>query len=518
MTNSEDQLNSVVQSALEIASPSKRKEFLDKSCVGKPGLRTRLQAIVDAVPANKPQEHSPVRGSEDSVLRSIAPQRVPNVVLDDSLLEEAQPIIQPTSVEIPKTIESSRYQLQGEVARGGMGVVLKGRDTDLGRNLAIKVLLDEHKENPQVIQRFIEEAQIGGQLQHPGIAPVYELGQFEDRRPFFTMKLIKGETLAYLLSSRRSVEQDRSKLLGIFEQTCLALAYAHNRRVIHRDLKPANIMVGAFGEVQVMDWGLAKVLSDSEHGIAKPNVANEGKSIIATFRSAGSDAPLPLAGSIGSQASDTQLGSAMGTPAYMPPEQALGDVDHMDRRSDVFGLGAILCEILTGEPPYVADDIRALMRLACRGNIDDCSKRLDACGADAELVELTKDCLAFEPKDRPKDAGDVAAHLTSYLESVESKIKQTEIERAEQTARAKEEVKRRKVTLALAASVLLLLALGGSGWMLHLNQVTTDKPLPSVSSKIFSTMPSCIAHSQTMPIWLCERKSWNWHYSPRWQR
>lgn len=475
MTNQDEHLYSVVQSAIEIASPSDRKEFLNRSCVGKPGLRTRLQAIVDALPENEPQSENPIRSSEDSVLQSIAPNRAPSVVLDDSLLLEAEPVIQPTSVEIPKTIESSRYQLQGEVARGGMGVVIKGRDTDLGRNLAIKVLLDEHKDNPQVIQRFIEEAQIGGQLQHPGIAPVYELGQFEDRRPFFTMKLVKGETLAYMLSGRRSIEQDRSRLLGIFEQVCQTMAYAHSRHVIHRDLKPANIMVGAFGEVQVMDWGLAKVLSEKDSCNAKPKGANEGKSIIATFRSAGSDAPLPLAGSAGSRASDTQLGSAMGTPAYMPPEQALGDVDHMDRRSDVFGLGAILCEILTGEPPYLADDIHALMRLACRGNIDDCSKRLASCGADGELVQLVKDCLAFESRDRPKDAGEVAYRLTAYLESVESKIKQTEIQRAEQSARAKEEVKRRSVTLALAASILFLLALGGSGWMLHMNQVAEQQ-------------------------------------------
>ena len=481
MNNNDKHLVSVVQSAVKIASPSQRKEFLDKSCAGKPGLRTRLQAIVNALPEdnalpeNVVQESRAVRGCEDSVLQSIAPERPPNVVLDDSLLQEAEPVIQPTSSEIPKTIDSSRYQLQGEVARGGMGVVLKGRDTDLGRNLAIKVLLDEHKENPQVIQRFVEEAQIGGQLQHPGIAPVYELGQFEDRRPFFTMKLVKGETLAYMLGGRRSVAQNRSKLLGIFEQVCQTMAYAHNRRVIHRDLKPANIMVGAFGEVQVMDWGLAKVLSDSRSNNPKPAVPSDGKSIIATFRSAGSDAPIPLVGSVGSNASDTQLGSAMGTPAYMPPEQALGDVDNMDRRSDVFGLGAILCEILTGQPPYVADDVHGLMRLACRGNIDDCTKRLDSCGVDAELVELTIECLAFEQKDRPSDASEVAARLMSYLESVELKIKQAEIERAQESARAVEEGKRRRVTLALAACILLILVLGGSGWMLHLNQVADRK-------------------------------------------
>ena len=110
-----------------------------------------------------------------------------------------------------------------------------------------------------MLQRFVEEAQIAGQLQHPGITPVYELGQFADKRPFFTMKLVKGQTLAALLAVRKDVTDDRTKFVGIFAQVCQTLAYAHARGVIHRDLKPSNVMVGAFGEVQVMDWGLAKV-------------------------------------------------------------------------------------------------------------------------------------------------------------------------------------------------------------------------------------------------------------------
>ncbi len=150
---------------------------------------------------------------------------------------------------MPKQDADSRYRLDGEIARGGMGAILKGRDTDLGRDLAIKVLLDQHKDKPEVVQRFVEEAQIGGQLQHPGIAPVYELGQFKDKRPFFSMKLVKGETLSKLLADRKEAVAERGKFIGIFEQICQTMAYAHSRGVIHRDLKPANIMVGAFGEV-----------------------------------------------------------------------------------------------------------------------------------------------------------------------------------------------------------------------------------------------------------------------------
>ncbi|MGB4708119.1 MAG: serine/threonine-protein kinase, partial [Fuerstiella sp.] len=214
--------------------------------------------------------------------------KVPRVALRESAAEGEDPISKPNSPEVPKSDSDSRYRLDGEIARGGMGAILKGRDTDLGRDLAIKVLLDSHKDKPDVIQRFVEEAQIGGQLQHPGIAPVYELGQFADKRPFFSMKLVKGQTLA----DREDATEDRGKFIGIFEQVCQTMAYAHSRGVIHRDLKPANIMVGAFGEVQVMDWGLAKVLSSG--GVADEKKAHDkqqGQSIIQTMRSTGSDAP-----------------------------------------------------------------------------------------------------------------------------------------------------------------------------------------------------------------------------------
>src|SRR5439155_23792537 len=132
-----------------------------------------------------------------------------------------------------------RLQLLGEIARGGMGAVLKGRDVDLGRDLAIKVLLEQHRDNPELTRRFVEEAQISGQLQHPGVVPVYELGAFGDRRPYFAMKLVKGQTLAELLADRESLAEDLPRFLGIFEQVCQTMAYTHARDVIHRDLKPS---------------------------------------------------------------------------------------------------------------------------------------------------------------------------------------------------------------------------------------------------------------------------------------
>ena len=158
------------------------------------------------------------------------------------------------------------------------------------------------------------------------------------------------------------------------------------------------------------------------------------------------------------------MGSVMGTPAYMPPEQALGEIDNLDERADVFGLGAILCELLTGQPPYVADDGTRVYRMASRGKLDDCFQRLDNSGVDADLIAIAKHCLELEPADRPRDAGVLAEKVTEYLESVETRLRETEKQRAAEAARDEESRKRARVTLALAATVLLALSGGGIGW------------------------------------------------------
>jgi serine/threonine-protein kinase len=378
------------------------------------------------------------------------------------LLKEAEGesghVVQPGSDAMPSPGQAGdRYQLQGEIARGGMGAVMRGRDVDLGRDLAVKVLLEKHAHRPEVARRFIEEAQIAGQLQHPGVVPVYDIGQFGNR-PFFTMKLVKGQTLAHLLGERTDPVADRPRFLGIALQVAQTLAYAHAKGVIHRDLKPANIMVGAFGEVQVMDWGLAKVLASRERPeeASREREQPDDASLIRTARSTGS------AGSFGTQ---TEAGSLLGTPAYMPPEQANGDVALLDRRADVFGLGAILCEVLTGKPPYVGRSAEEVRRKAANGDLADAQARLAACGADTELVTLTRTCLSPEAVDRPKDAQSVADALTAYQDGVQARLHQAELAEAEAHARAVEEAKRRRLTLTLATTVLLALTLGGGGWL-----------------------------------------------------
>jgi serine/threonine protein kinase len=339
-------------------------------------------------------------------------------------------------------------ELLEEIGHGGIGVVHRGRDRGLRRELAVKLLREKHRDNPDLRRRFVEEAQIGGQLQHPGVAPVYELGEFPDGRPYFTMKLIRGRTLADLLGQRKGPGEDLPRYVAIFEQVCQTLAYAHAHRVIHRDLKPANVMVGEFGEVQVMDWGMAKVLASRGHkppedaGADTP--AGEKRTVVETLRG---DA--------------TRDGAVMGTYGYMPPEQARGEVARLDERCDVFGLGAILCEILTGQPAYTGEPSE-VGRKTEAGDLGDAYARLDGCGADPELARLARSCLAAEPEGRPRGAGAVATAVTEYRAGVQERLRQVEIANAEAKAKAAEERKRRRLRWSLAGSVLLTLLAGTS--------------------------------------------------------
>jgi serine/threonine-protein kinase len=359
--------------------------------------------------------------------------------------------------EVPSPRRRGEFDLLGEIGRGGMGVVYRARDPELGRDLAVKVLLDEHLQDPHARWRFFAEAQIAGQLQHPGIAPVHELGQLGDGRPYFTMKLIQGRTLADLLKARAEVGQDRPRFLNIFEQVCQTVAFAHSRGVIHRDLKPANVMVGAFGEVQVMDWGLAKVLH------ALNPIRDDAVSDLATaapVRTVRSDTP---------QAAST-AGAVLGTLAYMPPEQARGTMAAVDERGDVYGLGAILVEILTGSPPSVNGLIEAMEAKGAQ----NAYLRLKQCEGEPALVSLATRCLAVDREDRPRNAGVVATEIRTYLDSVDARLRQAELARVEAQAKAVEERKRRRVTLGLAAAVLALALVGGA-WTWHSEKERADR-------------------------------------------
>ncbi len=355
---------------------------------------------------------------------------------------------------LPKPV--GRYRLQSRIGGGGMGDVFRGHDTDLGREIAFKVLRGDHRQRPELARRFVEEAQICGQLQHPGVVPVYDLGTLADHRPFFAMKLLKGENLAVLLAGRSSPADDLPRFLSIFEAICQTMAYAHSREVIHRDLKPSNVMVGSFGQVQVVDWGLAKVLpKDGPKKDASAPAANE--TVVATARSRG-------------ESDLSQDGSVLGTPAYMAPEQARGETESIDRRADVFALGSILCEILTGAPAFAGRNSDEILRSAQRANTAPALYRLEHCGADLELLALARDCMAANAEDRPADAGVVAERMTAYLAGVQERLRAAELSRAAESARAQEaeakaaaERRARRLTAAWAVTVLLAVVLGG-GW------------------------------------------------------
>jgi serine/threonine-protein kinase len=239
-----------------------------------------------------------------------------------------------------------RFVDHGEIARGGMGVVHRVLERSLNRVVALKVLKPEKATSQGARDRFIAEAQITGQLEHPYIVPVYELGIDDDGQTFFTMKILEGRTLEKVIEERRPAVDDGAlrDAVDVLLKVADALSFAHSRGVIHRDVKPANIMVGDHGEVTLMDWGIARVPDPSAHPAMGPG--DKRTTSLTSF------AP-------------ERMGTVLGTYAYMSPEQARGAIDQMSPRTDVFGLGAVLFRVVSGRPPIEgANPIDALARAA----------------------------------------------------------------------------------------------------------------------------------------------------------
>ena len=301
------------------------------------------------------------------------------------------------AAEIPD-LSGTRYRLLEPVARGGMGVVYVAEDEKLHRRVALKVL-DVSSADGDLANRLIREALVLARLEHPGIVPVHDVGTLADGRVFYTMKLVQGQRLDQYVETVSSA----TERLRFFLRICDAVAFAHAHGVLHRDLKPANIMVGSFGEVLVMDWGLAKLLREDvgrRLRIADPDATvfeNPSK---------------PADSNGGAETIATGHGTVMGTPGYMSPEQARGDVEHLDARSDIFSLGALLRFLLAKSPVATANASgkphmdKALEAICSKAAAPDPESRYPSVSELALDVSRYLDGLA------------VAAHRESYFEKL----------------------------------------------------------------------------------------------------
>jgi serine/threonine protein kinase len=343
------------------------------------------------------------------------------------------------------------YRITAEIARGGMGRIYAGHDLSLDREVAIKTLLPAADAG-----RFVTEAKITARLPHPGIPPVHALGTLADGTPYLAMKLIRGRTLAELLKERPSPLSELPRFVQIFEQIAQAVGFAHTQGIIHRDLKPLNVMVGAFGEVQVMDWGLAKDVAGDER-----------------------ESELPADDDV----THTAAGSVMGTPGYMAPEQARGEA--VDARADVFALGAMLAAILTSQPAFVGRTTSEVIERAARADLFDVQERLANSGADGELIVLALSCLSADVAQRPADGRTVAALVAAYRAGVAARLKQAETERAEAVVREAEQRKRRR-TVQVAGGVIAVVLLAGlsvSLWQMFRANAEKHKALQAAEAE-----------------------------------
>jgi serine/threonine protein kinase len=282
-------------------------------------------------------------------------------------------------------VSPRHYHVEGEFARGGMGRILLAVDRRLGRRIALKELHADA--GPGAPRRFVREALVTARLQHPAIVPVYEAGRWPDGRPFYAMKLVEGRSLEALLRDAPSLAA-RLALLPHLIAVAEAVAYAHDRRVVHRDLKPANVLVGAFGETVVVDWGLARDL---------------GQRGVAELHDAGAPTPAAAEG-------QTVTGTVLGTPHYMPPEQARGLA--VDERADVYALGAMLYFLLAGAPPHAGRSAAEALAAAAAGSVDPVERREPL--APPDLAAIVRKSMAADAAARYPSARELAADLRRF--------------------------------------------------------------------------------------------------------
>jgi serine/threonine-protein kinase len=342
------------------------------------------------------------------------------------------------------TSDGQRFRILRHHASGGLGVVFVALDVEVRREVALKQILDRHADDPTTRARFLLEAEITGGLEHPGIVPVYGLGNDADGRPYYAMRFIRGDSLKDAINRFHADTTAKAdpgrRMLGLrqllrrFTDVCNAIEYAHSRGVLHRDIKPGNVVVGKHGETLVVDWGLAKALGHTEPGV------ESGERILIPSTSSGSAETLP--------------GSALGTPAYMSPEQAEGDLEHLGPRSDVYSLGATMYYLLTGVPP-VEGEVGDVLRAVQRGEIRPPRQR-DA-AIDPALEAVCKKAMALQPADRYVSPKALSDDIERWMaDEPVSAWRETAVERLRRWIR-----RRKTAATGIAAAVLVaLLGLG----------------------------------------------------------
>jgi eukaryotic-like serine/threonine-protein kinase len=400
-----------------------------------------------------------------------------------------------------------RYEPRGEVGRGGMGVVRRVWDASLRRDLAMKVMhlpegdpgavADDPGGDTGALRRFLDEAWVTGQLDHPGIVPVHELGVDDAGRVYFTMKLVKGTTLRTILDQLHAGQGGwtLNRVVGVIQRVCEAVAYAHSKRVIHRDIKPPNIMVGRYGETYLMDWGLARLLgephaAEGASGLPAATLADAAHAAAGHDDTAAGhdDTAAGHDDAAAEAAPDSWLFETLqGTPIYMSPEQALGDIAHVDERSDIYSLGALLYHLLTGRMPYVEPGdtpmpFEVLMRLR-----REPPRRVAELAPDAPptLVAICDRAMARSIDERYATASEMALALQDYLEDI---------------SEAREEARRQARRAQRINEFLTEMLASGDPSEARGREVTVREVLDRAAARIETGLPGLVADEAALRL------------------